>query len=144
MSFIRIWTHCVWSTKNRIPFLTERIKQPLVDHIIKNAIEKGIYIDCINGHLDHIHALVSLGSRQNISDIMQLIKGESSFWINKEKMTRIRFSWQDDFYAVSVSHSAINKVRSYIKGQVDHHKKISLQEELKTFNEKFDFMSLKG
>jgi len=41
---------------------------------------------------------------------MQLIKGESSFWINKNKLTARKFEWQDEYFAVSVSESVVDKV----------------------------------
>lgn len=73
MPFIKVYIHFVWSTKNRIPFLkTIEIREAMWQHIIKNAEEKGIYIDFINGYTDHCHCLISLGSDQNISKIMSL------------------------------------------------------------------------
>ena len=83
MPYIKVWIHFVWSTKHRIPFIkTREIRQTIFNHIRENAKEKGIYIDFINGYTDHVHCLVSLGIDQSMSKIMQLIKGESSFWIN--------------------------------------------------------------
>ncbi|MEM6524536.1 MAG: transposase [Bacteroidota bacterium] len=55
MPFIKIWIHAVWSTKNRVPLLKEGIRKSVIDHIKANAKEKGIYLDCTNGHLDHLH-----------------------------------------------------------------------------------------
>ena len=46
---------------------------------------------------------------------MQLIQGESSFWINKNKLCLNKFEWQDEYFAVSVSESMIDIVRNYIK-----------------------------
>ena len=38
----------------------------------------------------------------NIADVMQQIKGGSSFWINnKTKLFANRFEWADKYYAVS-------------------------------------------
>ncbi|MDR7211388.1 type III secretory pathway component EscR [Flavobacterium piscis] len=54
---------------------------------------------------------------------MQLIKGESSFWINKNQLTKEKFEWQDEYFAFSVSESIIDKVRDYIKNQEEHHKR---------------------
>lgn len=54
------------------------------EHIRANARQKGIFIDFINGHEDHCHCLISLGPDQTIQKTMQLIKGESSFWMNKQ------------------------------------------------------------
>jgi putative transposase len=130
MSYIRIWLHCVWTTKNRIPFLRDEIRNKVIYHIRENAKGKGIYIDHINGHIEHLHALISLGGKQDISKIMQLIKGESSFWINKSKLTSMRFEWQDDFYSVSIGMSQIETLRQYIRNQVEHHKVITFEEEL--------------
>ena len=62
---------------------------------------------------------------------MQLIKGESSFWINKNKLTSAKFEWQDEYFAVSISQSVIDRVRNYIKNQEEHHNK-------KTFEHEYD------
>jgi putative transposase len=131
MSYIRIWVHSVWTTKNRVPFLTERIRNVVMQHILDYAKSKGIFIDIINGHVQHLHALISLGGSQNISDLMKLIKGESSHWINKNKLTRFRFEWQDDFWSISVGESELESLRNYIRGQEEHHRKITLEEEIK-------------
>ena len=87
MPFVKVWLHFVWSTKDRYPYLKDEIRSKVFEHIRQNAKEKGIHIDFINGYLDHVHCLISLGIDQTLSWIMQSIKGESSFWINKSKVT---------------------------------------------------------
>ena len=130
MSYLRIWIHCVWTTKNRTPYLGDQIRDEVISHIRENAKQKGIYIDHINGYREHLHALISLGGKQNISDIMQQIKGESSFWINRRKLTKLRFEWQDDYYAVSIGMNQLDNLRRYIEHQNQHHSKVSIQSEL--------------
>src|SRR5215510_1787484 len=122
MPFVKVWIHFVWSTKDREPMLTENVRPKVFQHIRDNAKEKGIYLDFINGHVDHVHCLISLGTGQEIEKIVQLIKGESSHWINKNKLCRGRFSWQDEYFAVSVSESVLDSVRQYIANQEEHHK----------------------
>ena len=102
-------------------------------------MQKGIYIDFINGYSDHCHCLISLGVDQNIQKVIQLIKGESSFWINKNELTKEKFQWQEEYFAVSVSESILDKVREYIKNQEEHHKKKSFQEEYDEFILKYGF-----
>ena len=102
MSHIKVWLHFVWSTKNRKPLLTDDIRQKVFRHIRENAKEKDIYIDFINGYVDHVHCLISLGPDHTLKQIMQLIKGESSHWINKNGLCKEKFSWQDDYFVVSV------------------------------------------
>lgn len=140
MSFIKIYIHIVFSTTNRIPFLnTPELRVKVWKHIKENASEKGIFLDMINGYSDHCHCLISLSSNQNIEKIVQLIKGESSHWINKNKLTKGKFSWQDEYFAVSVSESKIDLVRNYIKNQEKHHQKKTFAEEYHEFIEKYDF-----
>ncbi|MCB0694684.1 MAG: transposase, partial [Saprospiraceae bacterium] len=77
MSYIKIYVHAVWSTKDRVPLLADKvIRQAMWDHIRENAVQKGIFIDTINGYVDHCHCLISLGGDQSIRKIVQLIKGE--------------------------------------------------------------------
>jgi REP element-mobilizing transposase RayT len=140
MPFVKVYLHCVWSTKNRIPYLDSiELRQKVWNHIKENAIQKGIYIDFINGYSDHCHCLISLGVDQNIQKVIQLIKGESSFWINKNELTKEKFQWQEEYFAVSVSESVLDKVRDYIKNQETHHKKKTFQEEYDEFILKYGF-----
>jgi REP element-mobilizing transposase RayT len=143
MAYIRIWIHCVWGTKNRIAFLTNENKKTIIDHIRENAKTKGIYIDFINGSKEHLHCIISLDQDQNISKVMQLIKGESSFWINKNKIMNNKFEWADEYFAVSISESHINKVREYIKKQEEHHRAKTWEEEYNDFIIRYGFQKLK-
>jgi putative transposase len=68
-----------------------------------------------------------------------LLKGESSYWINKNKLIRQKFEWQDEYFAVSVSESAVNRVRENIKNQEEHHRKKSFQQEYDEFMRKYGF-----
>jgi REP element-mobilizing transposase RayT len=93
MSWVRIWVHLVFSTKNKIPFLNSLdLRKKVFSHISENAREKGIWLDSVNGHKEHLHCLISLGREQTISKIAQLIKGESSFWINNNDLIPQKFS----------------------------------------------------
>jgi len=103
--------HMVFSTKNREPFLNStELRKNIFQHIKNNATEKGIWLDSINGYQDHAHCLISLGKEQTISKVAQLIKGESSFWINQQKLTSEKFIWQDDYWVVGVSESHLASV----------------------------------
>lgn len=144
MPFIKVYIHFVWSTKNRQPFLsTPELRKLMWKHIRDNAKKKGIYIDFINGYKEHCHCLVSLGDDQTMRQLMQLIKGESSHWINKENLLSEKFEWQDEYFAVSVSESLVDKVRNYIKNQESHHAHKTWEEEYNELIEKYGFQKFK-
>jgi len=139
MPFVKVWIHLVWSTKDREPMLTQDIRQKVFQHIRENAKEKGIFLDFINGYIDHVHCLISLGAGQEIEEIVQLIKGESSHWINKNKLCKGRFSWQEEYFAVSVSENVLGSVRKYIANQEEHHRTKSFDEEFEIFMKRAGF-----
>jgi putative transposase len=131
--------HVVWGTKNREPVLTGEKRKLLFEHIRSNAKMKGIYIDTLGGYTDHVHCLLSLGGDQTISKVVQLIKGESSFWANREKLITPKLMWAEDYFAASVSESAIQNVRTYINNQEEHHKKVTFNDEYEKFIKSYGF-----
>ncbi len=133
MSFIKIWVHVVWLTKNKYPYLTKEIRDKLIYHIIKNGDTKGIHINFINGYFDHLHLLISMKPEQSIAEIIHFIKGESSYWVNKNKLTQIEFKWQPEYYVAAVSSQNVEKVRKYIKNQEKHHYIKTLDDEIEEF-----------
>ena len=139
MPYVKNWLHCVWCTKVRSPYLVGDLKFELINHIRSNAKMKNIYIDFINGSTEHLHCLLSLNHDHSLSKVMQLIKGESSYWINKSSLTKTKFRWQEEYYAVSISESHIPTVRGYIKNQEIHHNLKSWQEEIDEFVENYGF-----
>jgi putative transposase len=144
MAYVKNWLHCVWGTKNRIPFLVREIKRDILDHIKSNAKEKNIYIDILNGHSDHLHCLISLNPDISLSKVIQLIKGESSFWINQNKLTKCRFGWAVEYFAVSVSESQLRKIREYIMNQEDRHRIKTWDEECNDLISQYGFDKFQG
>jgi putative transposase len=134
MPFVKVYIHLVWSTKNRNPILNSKeLREQVWRHMYENAKEKGIFIDSVSGYQDHCHCLLSLGLNQTIQKVVQMIKGESSYWINKHKLTTRKFEWQEEYYAISVSESILPKVRNYIRNQENHHVQKSFQDEFNEF-----------
>src|SRR5260221_7530327 len=117
MSYVRVWIHAVWGTKNREPVLTKEIRSRTIEHMRENAKEKGIHIDSLDGYTDHLHCLFGLNAEMTIAKAMQLMKGESAHWMNDERVTPAKFEWASEYYAVSVSESMLERVRAYINNQ---------------------------
>jgi REP element-mobilizing transposase RayT len=133
MSYVKCWLHVVWRTKNNNPCLTKEIRAVLFPHIRDNGKKNGIYVDFINGHFEHVHCLILVNADTSISKTVQLLKGESSHWLNKQKLLPPGFAWADDYFAASISESMIDKVRTYIKNQEQHHTKVTFANEYKKF-----------
>ena len=131
-----LYAHGFLNKKQRAISKFQRIEKTSFSAYQKNAEEKSIWLDCVNGYQEHAHCLISLGKEQTISKVAQLLKGESSFWINQNKLTADKFIWQDDYWVVGVSESHLESVRKYIHTQEEHHSKKSFTDEVNGFMEK--------
>jgi len=129
MSYVSSYFHCVFSTKERRPFITPKLRErlwPFLGGIARQNKMKAIEI---GGVEDHVHILLSLPSTMPISKALQLMKGGSSKWIHETFPEHRLFAWQEECGAFSVSVSQLDKTNEYIKGQKAHHTKMTFQEE---------------
>ena len=144
-SYTALFYHIVFSTKDRVPVLSPEIQQrlyPYIGGIIRNDIGTSI---AIGGMPDHVHVLCTAKSDIAPSKIAQLIKGNSSKWMNETFSFPGRFEWQSGYGGFTVSLSLVEKVKGYILNQLEHHRKLTFMEEWELFmreHERF-FKSLK-
>jgi putative transposase len=92
----------------------------------------------INSMPDHLHLFFGFRPNQSLSDLMRMVKGESSEWINKEKFNSSMFRWQEGYGAFSYSRSQIKMVAEYIANQEEHHRKKTFLEEYQHFLKQFE------
>ena len=136
LSCVSAYFHCVFSTKERRRLITPELRDrlwPFLGGIARQnkmkAIETG-------GVEDPVHILLSLPSTMAISKARQLIKGGSSKWVH-ETFSELRlFAGREEYGAFSVSVSQLDKTIEYIKGQEEHHRKMTFQEEFLTLLKK--------
>jgi len=129
MSCVSSYFHCVFSTKERRPLITPALRErlwPFLGGIARQNKMKAIEI---GGVADHVHLLLSLPSTMAISKTLQLLKGGSSKWIHETFPEHRLFAWQEEYGAFSVSVSQLDKTIEYIKGQPEHHRRMTFQEE---------------
>lgn len=139
MPYVRLLIHAVWATKDRKPMMNKENKEALCQHIRDYASKKNIHLINVNGWRDHIHCLISMSADQNVATIMNLIKGESSFWSNRHLKWKEKFGWQDEYFVVSVSQSHFEVVNRYIDRQEKHHHEKLFQEEYDEFLKSYQF-----
>jgi len=81
--------------------------------------------------------LIGQKPTQALSTLVEKLKASSSLYVNKRKLLRGRFYWQEGFGAFSVSHSQLGKVIHYIQTQDEHHKKQSFASEYRSLLRKY-------
>ncbi len=94
---------------------------------------EGCVLAAAGGMPDHIHFLVSLDKQKSISEIVRIIKANSSKWVHETFPEFSRFAWQVGYGAFSVSFSHIDRVKEYLSRQAEHHRTQTFQEEYLAF-----------
>lgn len=128
-TYTQLYTHIVFAVKFRTALLQPEWEEPLRLYITAIVQNNGHKMLAINNMPDHLHLLVGLNPAQSLSDLMRLVKGDSSEWINKEKLTQSGFRWQEGYGAFSYSRSQVDAVAKYIHNQKEHHRKTSFGQE---------------
>lgn len=128
-TYTQLYIHYVFAVKYRAALIQPEWEDYLHRYITGIVQNNGHKLLVINSVTDHMHIFIGLNPKQSISEIMQLIKGDSSEFINKKRFTNRRFSWQEGFGAFSNSRSQIDPVIKYILRQKEHHNKKTFREE---------------
>jgi REP element-mobilizing transposase RayT len=123
----------VFSTAERRPFIRDEIRERLHGFLSGIARENEIQVLAVGGTADHVHLLISLPRTISIAKSVQLLKSGSSKWIHETFLGSRTFAWQEGYGAFSVGVSQKATTVRYILAQVEHHKRISFEDELKRF-----------
>ncbi|MBI4662322.1 MAG: IS200/IS605 family transposase [Verrucomicrobia bacterium] len=129
MSYVSAYFHCVFSTKERRPLITPALRErpwPFLSGIARQNKMKALEIGGVEAH---VHTLLSLPSTLAIAKALQLIKGGSSKWVHETFPEHRLFGWQEKYGAFSVSVSQLETIIQYVKGQEEHHRKLTFQDE---------------
>ena len=137
-TYTQLYIQCVFAPKFRSALLSPHWDEQLRKYMSGAITKMGHKMLAINNMPDHLHLFIGLNPIQSISEMMQLVKGNASEWINKEKLTPQKFQWQEGYGAFSYSKSQVDDVAKYIANQQEHHKKISFLDEYRTMLDKFD------
>lgn len=128
-AYTQLHIHLIFVVKFRRALIDEKWESRLYQYITGIVQNNGHKMLAINGAYDHVHMFIGLNPKQSISDLMRLVKGDSSEFINQHSFTSQKFNWQGGYGAFSHNHSQIKTVVRYIMNQKEHHNKQSFREE---------------
>ncbi len=128
-SYLQVYFHYVFSTKNREPLIYTRIENDLWKYMAGVAKSNNLIPVIVNGTENHAHLLVALPATITFAKAIQQIKGAFSFWMNSNIDEISGFEWQVGYGAFSVAQPNLKNIVSYIKNQKEHHKNQSFEDE---------------
>ena len=138
-SLAKILVHTVFSTKERRPFLRDKVLREEMYRYLGGILAN---LECqpiiAGGVEDHVHLLCALSRTCNAADLVKEVKRGSSVWMKSKKPELRDFAWQNGYGIFSVGFSQIESVRDYIAGQEEHHRKVSFQDEFRQLLHRYD------
>ena|ERR1044071_2034434 len=128
-AYVRNHIHLVFGTKDRSAIIAKEVQPELWSYIAGICRNQGMAAIAINGMEDHIHVLFHLPPIMALAKAVQLIKANSSKWMNEHGR---RFAWQEGYGGFGVSISNTAAVAKYIRNQEQHHRKMTFAQEYRT------------
>jgi len=137
-TYTQIHIQCVIAVKFCQSIIEPLWKERLQQYITGIIQHQGHKMIAINSMPDHLHLFFGFRPNQSLSDLMRIVKGDSSEWVNKQGFTTSQFRWQEGYGAFSYSRSQIKSVAEYIANQEEHHRKKTFLEEYEQFLKQFE------
>jgi REP element-mobilizing transposase RayT len=132
-TFSKLLYHLIFSTKSREPLITPELQEELYPYIEGIARGQDASLIEFGGVPDHVHLVIQLRPDRSVSEIVRLIKANSSKWANERPNAQGRFAWQRGYGAFTVSISQLEVVREYVRKQEEHHRTRGFREEFIDF-----------
>ena len=132
-AYTKLSYHLVFGTKFRQPVIDADLRPRLYDYIGGTLRSMDAHIEEIGGIEDHVHILAAIPPTLAISNVVRDLKANASKWINDNGLTFSRFEWQTGYAAFTVSFSQLGILRQYIRGQEEHHRKQTFEDEYVAF-----------
>ena len=137
-TYVQAYFHLVFAVQNRKALIQKSWKGRLEKYITGIVQNNGHKLIAIGAERDHIHIFIGYNLNQTIPDLVEKIKTSSNQFINEERLSYYKFSWQKGYGAFTHSHSNLSIVANYVENQEEHHKRTTFQEEYIKMLKDFD------
>jgi REP element-mobilizing transposase RayT len=128
-TFSQLLYHIIFGTQHRENLIDPELRQDLYPFIGGLVRSVRCTLLAVGGMQDHVHLLVRARPTVSLSDLLRVIKANSSRWVHERSAMPRRFGWQEGYGAFSVSGSAAADVCRYIQRQEEHHRRRTFEAE---------------
>ena len=137
-TFSQIYIQTVFAVSGSLSLITSDLKEELHKYITGIVTKQEQKLIRINGMPDHLHILIGLKPALALANLVRDIKSDSSEWVNRWKLARGKFAWQEGYGEFSMGHSQLDRIIQYIANQEKHHSRRSFRDEYLTLLRKFE------
>ena len=120
-TYTELYYHFIWSTKDRLPLITEEVENHLFPYLRHKCEELRVIVHALNGMPNHLHLACSLPRQLSVSEFMEILKGAASYYINHLPDKDLQLYWQAGYGALTFSKRDLPRIVAYIDHQKSHH-----------------------
>lgn len=132
-SLAQVYIHLIFSTKQRAPILPTALCADFSAYFGGTLNNMDSPLVAFGMAKDHVHLLFRQSKGAALVDLVQGVKTGTSKWLKTKLPQLADFHWQAGYGAFSVSASRLEAVTQYVLGQEGHHRKVTFQEEFRSF-----------
>ena len=120
----KLTVHLVFVTKFRYKTLTGKLDNDLNKIILDLANENDWYVQILETDVDHIHILLDYHQTDSISNIVKILKQQSTYriWQLHPELRKTYYDakymfWSGGYFACSIGDASNETIRQYIEKQ---------------------------
>ena len=116
--------HLIFVVKYRKKLLNESLKYDMLQKLFDISKRYDFEIKTMNSDIDHLHMLISMKPSISVSQIVRVLKQESTIYIWKKykQLLKLHFwkehtFWSDGYFVVSIGNANEKTIQKYIEEQ---------------------------
>ncbi|MBG0858958.1 MAG: transposase [Bacteroidales bacterium] len=131
-SYRQLLYHLVFRTKDSQPTIIQEHADQLYAYITGIIKNKNSHLYRINGVENHLHILTDLHPAIALADFVREIKVSTSMWMKSGELFPSFKGWAEGYGSFTCSYRDVGRLIDYIKGQQEHHRKKTFEEEYRS------------
>lgn len=132
-AYLQLHAQIIFGTEYRMRLIPDEHREKVEKYICGIGSAIGVKVLAIYCNPDHTHILIGFRGIHSLSEVVRVIKSNSSKWINEQGFTRGKFRWQSGYGAFSYAQRDLPMVINYIINQAEHHEVTSFHEDYQEF-----------
>ena len=121
MAAHRIYFHLTWSTFSRQPMIDGPTRAFLDRYFRRVALAERVEILALSFLRTHVHLLLRSGPTVDLSRVVRLLKGGSSYAASRQPDNVLGLRWNREYSVTTVSPRMLTRALEYLQHQEQRH-----------------------
>ncbi len=137
-TYTQLTFQVVFAVHKRENVIDRSWRDELHKYISGIITNEGLKSLAVGGWSDHVHLFFGMPPTKSLSDVVRVVKANSSKWVNERRFTKGAFRWQEGFGGFSYSVSQRSMIIDYVMNQEHHHGKRTFRDEYEAMLKEFE------